>query len=176
MFVAPTLSDDQAIALIVTIFFGLDQDMDAFIFVMNYLLQNHLFRLHSPANPPLLNANGFSLMIDDATSIVRYRFTIPQIVQLSEFLVLPVQIVTPIGDKIDRVQALAMLCRHLAEPLRLSTMMNEFGRSVASLSRIISHTIYLLYVKHVNLIFFNRRIIKTRLTDYAAVIHEKDRL
>ena len=66
-----------------------------------------------------------------------------------------------------------MVCRRLAEPLRLSSMMGEFGRSIASMSRIISHTIYLIYVRHRDLIYFKKRLVKARISQYTSAVHAK---
>src|SRR4051812_46605484 len=110
MFVAPALSDDQAIQVIQLKFFGLDQDVESFLAVMSYLLDNGLFRIRTRFNLPILSAARFDLSIDDATAIVRFRFSISQLISLAELLKLPEVVETASGDKIDRVQALAMVC------------------------------------------------------------------
>ena len=68
MFVPPALSDDQAIALIAIIFFGLDQNVERFLAVMFYLLQNILFRLRAPSNLPLPAGERFQ------TARIRFHF------------------------------------------------------------------------------------------------------
>jgi len=72
MFVVPALSDDQAIGLIALIFFGVDQDVERFLSIMAYLLENNLFRLLSPSNLPLPDCERFHEGLDDTTSLVRY--------------------------------------------------------------------------------------------------------
>ena len=119
----------------------MNQDVSAFVAVMQHLFENNLFHL-LPAIVPFESGRKFDVNLDDATAICRFRFTIPQLKILSELLKLPDNVETQCGNKIGRVEALAMACCSFAERVRLTTMTAEFGRSTSSISRVISHTVY----------------------------------
>ena len=145
MFVAPELNDDQAIDIISTIFFGVGQNLSKFLKIMAYLLDNHLFRLRISRTIEIDYSRCFNFLMDDSSALIMFRFTIGQLQRLADALRLPDIVKTDQNDKSTAVEALAMVCRRLAEPIRLSTMANEFGRSTPSLSRIINKTINLIY-------------------------------
>ncbi|KAF0724849.1 hypothetical protein Ae201684P_020301 [Aphanomyces euteiches] len=100
---------------------------------------------HRPPRPLVSYNNSFDRQLDDGTAIHNYRFTISQLECLSTKLRLPHYIITSSLDRVDALEALAMLCRRLAEPSRLFSTANEFGRSIEACSRIITETVRLIY-------------------------------
>ncbi|OWZ23634.1 hypothetical protein PHMEG_0001487 [Phytophthora megakarya] len=111
-------------------------------------------------------------MVDDATSKARYRFTIQQLRILAIKLQLPHDgIITSAGDRVGKVEDLAVVCRRLSEASTLLTVASEFGRSTAAYSRIVSATVRLLYVQHKDILYFHGFLIKTRIEDYCTTIH-----
>ncbi|DAZ95892.1 TPA: hypothetical protein N0F65_012603, partial [Lagenidium giganteum] len=66
----------------------------------------------------------------------RFRFTVSELKALVAVFSLPPQFTTSAGDRVDSVEALAVVCRRLAEPLRWEVCEAEFGRSVKLLSGI----------------------------------------
>ncbi|RLN99215.1 hypothetical protein DYB28_012692 [Aphanomyces astaci] len=64
-----------------------------------------------------IHANVFSDIMDDATSRFLYRFTVPQLRVLCVALHLPSTVTTSSMDYVPCIEALAMTCRRLAEPL-----------------------------------------------------------
>lgn len=70
-----------------------------------------------------------------------FQFTVHQIKQILELLLLPVMVKTEGRDVVHRCEALAIVLGHLAYPGRLFTLSQLFSQSKASLSRIINHTI-----------------------------------
>ena len=137
---------------------------------MAYLLENNLFRLRISRTIEIDYSRRFSLEMDDSSALIRFRFTIVQLHRLADALRLPDLVKTDQVDKTTSVEAFAMLCRRLAEPIRLSTMANEFGRSPASLSRII---INLIYEEHRDLMFFNEKLASERLQCYTTAVRDK---
>ena len=173
MFVAPELNDDQAIDIICTIFFGAGQNLSKFLKIMAYLLDNHLFRLRISRTIEIDYSRCFNFLMDDSSALIMFRFTIGQLQRLADALRLPDIVKTDQNDKTTAVEALAMVCRRLAEPIRLSTMANEFGRSTPSLSRIINKTINLIYEEHRDLIFFNEKLAIERIQSYTTTVRDK---
>ncbi|ETV77419.1 hypothetical protein H257_08838 [Aphanomyces astaci] len=85
---------------------------------------------------PIVSYNNFDRDMHNATAVHKFRFTIEQIRVLAVALRLPAFLSTSISDQVESLEALAILCRRLAEPCRLFTIADEFGRSVEACSRI----------------------------------------
>ncbi|OQR83529.1 hypothetical protein ACHHYP_14599 [Achlya hypogyna] len=123
---------------------------------------DNILRLRRPAGIPLYS-NQFNSAMDDPTSIELYRFSMVQLALLSVKLGLPSNVITPAGDNISRLEALALLCRWFTEPSKLFTVANEFGRSTAAVSRIVLHVTRQLYAGHVDLLYINADMIRARI-------------
>ncbi|OWY98226.1 hypothetical protein PHMEG_00031054, partial [Phytophthora megakarya] len=160
MFVAPKLAGNQALRVLLKLgrfHVNISADNDG-------AEEITLFRLRDSA-PPTDTSRCFDEMVDDATSKARYRFTIQQLRILAIKLQLPHDgIITSAGDRVGRVEALAMVCRRLSEASKLLTVASEFGRSTAAYSRIVSAT-------HKDILYFHEFLIKTRIEDYCTTIH-----
>ena len=111
--------------------------------------------------------------MDDSPALIKFRFIIGQLRRLADALRIPDIVITNQKDQTTAVEGLAMLSRRLAEPVRLSTMATEFGRSPSSLSRIINKIINLIYEEHRDLIFFNEQLAVERLQSYTIAIRDK---
>ncbi|KAH9123218.1 hypothetical protein LEN26_001730 [Aphanomyces euteiches] len=132
----------------------------------------HLLRLRPPSG--VVNyTNEFNPTLDDATSIERNRFTMPQLQTLSVKFGLPETIVTPSGDNVTRLEALAVLCRRQTEPSKLFTIANEFGRSTSAISRIFLFTARRLYSTFADLLYMNRKLIADRMDIYCCAVKAK---
>ncbi|ETV82247.1 hypothetical protein H257_04947 [Aphanomyces astaci] len=88
-----------------------------------------------------IHVNAFSDIMDDATSLFLYRFTVPQLRVLCVALHLPSTVTTSSRDYVPCIEALAMTCRRLAEPCQMYHVANEFGRSSGAVSRIVKTAI-----------------------------------
>ncbi|DBA05339.1 TPA: hypothetical protein N0F65_007501 [Lagenidium giganteum] len=78
-------------------------------------------RVITPSNQVL-----WQLHDDEARLLM--RFSIPELTQLAVALRLPQHIIISERDHILSVEALALVCRRLAEPIRWSTLESEFRR------------------------------------------------
>ncbi|ETN03646.1 hypothetical protein PPTG_15622 [Phytophthora nicotianae INRA-310] len=114
-------------------------------------------------------------MLDDATAKARYRFTITELRELAKKLKLPEDgVTTPSGDRVDHVEALAMLCRRLSEPSKLLTVASEFGRGTGPYSRVVKKTAQLLVNQHRGLVYFNYQLVHLRINDtWLDQVHER---
>ncbi|RHY98847.1 hypothetical protein DYB35_011137, partial [Aphanomyces astaci] len=132
-------------------------------------VQHSILRLRAPAGVPDYN-NAFNPRLDSATAIDRYRFSMPQLELLGERLGLPGRITTKAGDNVTRLESLSIICRRLSESSKLLTIANEFGRSPAAISRIVKHVARLLYGMHKSKLYFNRRLITSRIASYCSAV------
>jgi hypothetical protein len=105
---------------------------------------------------PLACVSIFQLSDEDAKE--KLHFSIPSSI--------PEYIKTDSGDVVAAIEALALVCRRMAEPCRWSTIQGEFRRSVASLSRIFICTISFLYHKHKDRLFLNMNVLRKRINEY----------
>ncbi|ETV86029.1 hypothetical protein H257_02517 [Aphanomyces astaci] len=96
----------------------------------------------------------------------------PQLELLGERLGLPGRITTKAGDNVTRLESLSIICRRLSESSKLLTIAKEFGRSPAAISRIVKHVARLLYGMHKSKLYFNRRLITSRIAAYCSAINE----
>ncbi|ETL94177.1 hypothetical protein L917_07807 [Phytophthora nicotianae] len=137
VFVAPKLSAEQAFHVLASVWVLSKRNRRRFARIMTVLQQQNCFRLRDAA-PPVDSSRRFDVMLDDATAKARYRFTITELRELAKKLKLPEDgVTTPSGDRVDRVEALAMLCRRLSEPSKLLTVASEFGRGTGPYSRVV---------------------------------------
>ncbi|DAZ93696.1 TPA: hypothetical protein N0F65_009247, partial [Lagenidium giganteum] len=83
---------------------------------------------------------------------------------------LPSFVVTGEGDRVLGVEALAICCRRLAEPVRWSSREGEFFRMEVSLTRIFSTTIKLLFLLHKRRLYFHSALLRRRLQAYTEAI------
>jgi hypothetical protein len=173
VFVAPKLSAEQALVVVVSVWVLARRNKRRFKRIMTALQQHNCFRIRDAA-PPVDRSRSFDVMLNDATAKVCYRFTISELSVLAVKLNLPEDgIVTTSGDRVNRVETLAMLCRRLSEPSKLLTVPSEFGRGMAPYSRVITATAQLLVNQHRDLVCFNYNLVQLRINAYAAAIHAK---
>ncbi|ETV70601.1 hypothetical protein H257_13976 [Aphanomyces astaci] len=97
-----------------------------------------------------------------------------QLELLGERLGLPGRIITKAGDNVTRLESVSIICRRLSESSKLLTIANEFGRSPAAISRIVKHVARLLYGMHKSTLYFNRRLIASRIGSYCSAVNEND--
>jgi hypothetical protein len=76
-----------------------------------------------------------------------FRFTREQIFELCDLLLIPGTIRTKNKHVATNREALCMVLRRLATPIRLSDMVPLFGRHRSELSEIINHTINLIWTR-----------------------------
>ncbi|KAE8974145.1 hypothetical protein PR003_g27141 [Phytophthora rubi] len=159
VFIAPKLSAQQAFVIISALLLAARGKQKRFLRTMHFLIASHYFRLRCP--PARINTNNcFNPAIDDVTARTRFNFTVQELRLLTAKLNLPTpHIVTSERDAVPTIEALAMLCRRLKEPSTLFTVANEFGRSPGAYSRICMQTVEEMYVKHKDLIYFNREVV-----------------
>ncbi|CEO95384.1 hypothetical protein PBRA_009650 [Plasmodiophora brassicae] len=139
---------------------------------MSVMLDNRWFAVR-PAGAEIDHSNHFDPLLPDAAARKRYRFTISELRRLRRSLKIPDVVVTKAGDKISGLEAIALLCRRLAEPAWLYTIANEFGRSEPAISRLFWHTAKLVYRNHKHLIYFNMPVVEARIARYCQAIQEK---
>jgi hypothetical protein len=121
VFVAPKLSAEQALVVVVSVWVLASRNKRRFKRIMATLQKHNCFRIRDAA-PPVDCSRSFDVMLNDATAKVCFRFTISELSVLAVKLNLPEDgIVTTLGDRVNRVEALAMLCRRLSEPSKLVT-------------------------------------------------------
>ncbi|OQR80478.1 hypothetical protein ACHHYP_17515 [Achlya hypogyna] len=171
----PKLSANGILGIIVRVYAACGGDMDYFLDMMELLLQTKGFRLRAPR--PLVNFNNaFNPDLDNATALHRFLFTVPQLERLVRHLQFSPTIETTSQDRVGSLEALALLCRRLAEPSRLFTVADEFGRSVEACSRIIRAIVEDIYERHKNMIYLHKGILVDNVATYAAAIREKSGL
>ena len=164
-FVAPRLTDEQALLLLAHVYQAC-QDTRLFVLVMSFLLGNNLFRLRLP--PAIVDHdNYFADTMDDATSRFLYRFTIPQLRCVCRALHLPDTITTTARDRVSTLEAMALVCRRMAEPCRLYNVANEFGRSLGATSRIFHAMIALVHSMYSDTLYLNEKLLMQRFRLYA---------
>lgn len=110
VFVAPKMTAEQALVVAASVWVISKRNR------FRRLLQEQNCLWLLDAAPPVNRSQSFEVVLDDATAKVRYRFTIAQLRTLASKLRLPAQgVTTPSGDRVNRVEALAMLCHRLYE-------------------------------------------------------------
>ncbi|RHY09223.1 hypothetical protein DYB36_002200 [Aphanomyces astaci] len=119
-------------------------DIDEFLSVMFLRRKVLRFLLEHPL---ISYNNAFDQGLDNTTAMHKNRFTLPQLHTLCEKFRLITWITSEWSHRIEVVQALAMTCRRLVEPLRVLTEANEFGRSMESSSRVILAVVRMFYAK-----------------------------
>ncbi|KAF0690924.1 Aste57867_17744 [Aphanomyces stellatus] len=146
-----------------------------FLDIMEALISSRCLRLRAPK--PIVSYNlSFDRTMDEPTAVHKFRFTTEQLKLLTTKFGLPAWVYTPSVDKADSLEALALLCRRLAEPSRLFTVANEFGRSPESCSRIIRAVIGIIAERFKDVVYFNERLLVERGVQYAASIKSKSGL
>ena len=91
----------------------------------------------------------------DSTCYTQFRFYKSDIEKLAESLQLPPQVVTDERDKVPRVEALCIVLRRLAYPVRYNDLRFLFGRKEGTLSRIFNCTLRLIYDQWKHLLEFH---------------------
>jgi hypothetical protein len=171
VFVAPKLTQDEAMTMLLAVWMAAKRKPKRFARIMRVLLHHNCFRLRD-ASPSVDKSRTFDTMIDDSVSRIRFRFTMSELRLLTIMLQLPTQgIVTPEGDRVSSLEALAMVCRRLSEASKLFTVANEFGRSTAAYSRVFKYTIGIICARHQNRLYFNYELISARIDMYCQAIH-----
>ncbi|KAF0692753.1 Aste57867_16212 [Aphanomyces stellatus] len=171
----PVVTSRDAIVLIATVYAHSDGDIDMFLDIMETLISSRCLRLR-PAKPIVSYNLSFDRTMDDPTAVHKFRFTIEQLKLLTAKFGLPAWVVTPSADKADSLEALAIVCRRLAEPSRLFTVANEFGRSPESCSRIIRAVVGIIADRFKDVVYFNEHLLVERGVQYAAAIQKKSGL
>jgi hypothetical protein len=170
MFVGPKLTADQALIVLSQAWLFARGDRKRFVRLMKTLNRLHRFRLRDTA-PSIDASHVFDTLLDDATAKVRFRFTLRELNTLAVKLQLPSDgVTTAAGDRVPRVEALAMVCRRLSEASKLLTVANEFGRSTSAYSRIVAATVSLLYEKHRDLLYFHSKLLEDHIDSYCQAI------
>ncbi|KAH9103507.1 hypothetical protein LEN26_012721 [Aphanomyces euteiches] len=142
---------------------------------MGVLIEWNLVRW--PVACPTNNFNNhFDGAMADATAMHKFRFIPGQLKVLVVKLHLPAHIVTPSLDSVEALEALALLCRRLAEPSRLFTVGTEFGRSIEACSRIINEVVRLIYDRFANTIYIHETLLQRRAELFANAIRLKSSL
>ncbi|KAH9146647.1 hypothetical protein AeRB84_009494 [Aphanomyces euteiches] len=173
--VVPKLSNEDVYMLLVQVMSLCDGDMDSFLDAMEILIDRNLFRL--PVARPVIDLNNrFDTAMDDPTAMHRFRFTIGQLRELVVKFRLPAFITTPSLDSVESLEAMALMCRRLAEPSRLSTVANEFGRSIEAISRVIRELVCVIYERYANTIYFHKTLVQRRAELYANSIRVKSNM
>ncbi|KAH9112469.1 hypothetical protein AeMF1_013204 [Aphanomyces euteiches] len=168
----PVMSDTEVAVFIAEIMRRCHGDIDEFLSVMEIALSHGIIR-HRPQRPLVSYNNFFDRSCDDATAIHKYRFTIEQLLVLTVSLNFPAWITTQWMDKVDSLEAIAMTCRRLAEPSRLFTVANEFGRSTEACSRVVQTTVRHIYTNFADIIFFQDELMSSRSQMYANAVKDK---
>ncbi|RHY16771.1 hypothetical protein DYB25_012939, partial [Aphanomyces astaci] len=132
-------------------------DFDMFLTVIQGLMASKFMRLR-PVKP-IVSYNNFDRDMHNATAVHKFRFTIEQIRVLAVALRLPAFLSTSSSDQVESLEALAILCRRLAEPCRLFTIADEFGRSVEACSRIDRTTATAQYKTWSDVILFQEALL-----------------
>ncbi|ETV74556.1 hypothetical protein H257_10705 [Aphanomyces astaci] len=124
---APQLKLEQTIALVATLVYR----ANGWRWVLRRLLQvcvnEQLLRLRRPPGIPTYT-NQFNTTLNIPTAIELYRFTIEQLALLTAKVRLPDPLITPAGYNVRGLETLVMLSCRFAEPSKLRTIANEFGR------------------------------------------------
>lgn len=168
------MSVRQALVFVTCVWLLSHRRQRKFLKRMRFLVASGLFRppVRAPRCP--VTPSCFSPSLDNHTARERYRFTIPQLTQLAQTFKLGEWIVVPRHrDRLTSLEALAILCRRLSEPSKLMTVASEFGRSPASLSRIFTHMVCVLYERFKDILYLNRQLIAKRMDLYCRVVHER---
>ncbi|RHZ05437.1 hypothetical protein DYB37_008046 [Aphanomyces astaci] len=118
---------EQTIALVATLVYR----ANGWRWVLRRLLQvcvnEQLLRLRRPPGIPTYT-NQFNTTLNIPTAIELYRFTIEQLALLTAKVRLPDPLITPAGYNVRGLETLVMLSCRFAEPSKLRTIANEFGR------------------------------------------------
>jgi hypothetical protein len=163
------LTLDEMIAVVGICVYFANGDRGKLVQLIERGIRCGLFVLPPPSRSiPKQSSNIMELSPNEAR--VRFRFDCATLSSMSTLLGLPNEIVTSHRDRMSKVDALALLCRRLAEPCRWSTLEKEFGRSSASMSRIFVHTLNLIYVKFKDRIAWDERVFRLRATLYCEAI------
>ncbi|KAF0742647.1 hypothetical protein Ae201684_002350 [Aphanomyces euteiches] len=168
----PVMSDTEVAVFIAEIMRRCHGDIDELLSVMEIALSHGIIR-RRPQRPLVSYNNFFDRSCDDATAIHKYRFTIEQLQVLTVSLNFPAWITTQWMDKVDSLEAIAMTCRSLAEPSRLFTVANEFGRSTEACSRVVQTTVRHIYTNFADIIFFQDELMSSRSQMYANSVKDK---
>ncbi|RQM27868.1 hypothetical protein B5M09_010035 [Aphanomyces astaci] len=135
-------------------------DFDMFLTVIQGLMASKFMRMRP--EKPIVSYNNDRDM-HNATAAHKFRFTIDQLRVLAVALRLPAFVSTPSPDQVESLEALAILCRRLAEPCRLFTIADAFGRSVEAFSRIVRATATALYKTWSDVILFREALLVGRV-------------
>ncbi|ETV65280.1 hypothetical protein H257_17989 [Aphanomyces astaci] len=150
-------------------------DFDTFLDTLEVLIRVNVLRLRAPR--PLINYNhNFDRHMDAATARTKFRFSIDQLAVLCVKLGLPEFTVTPWHDKDDTVEAVAIVCRRMAETCHLYTIASEFGRSLEACSRIINTVVNAIYRKWHDVMYFHECLTALHADSYADAIETKSGL
>ncbi|KAG9403813.1 hypothetical protein AC1031_021944 [Aphanomyces cochlioides] len=172
MQILPYMSSSEVIDLVAKIMASCGGDINLFMESIEILLEHNVIRMRTER--PIINfTNSFNRNLGDATANHLFRLTLPQLQLLTVKLQMPAWIVTTSGDEIDALEALALLCRRLAEPSRLYTIANEFERSVPSICRILRVVVNMLHSRFDDILYFNEPPFASRVDLYAAAIQHK---
>jgi hypothetical protein len=120
---------------------------------------------------PKINFNHRNL--DDITCRKNFRFDKEGIILLTRLLKVPEKIKTSARDTCSGEEAVCILLNRMAYPKRLHDMMYMFGRSESSICRIFLHMVDLLFDKNYERLYFHKKLMRERLTNYRRAIYDK---
>ena len=113
--------------------------------------------------------------IADNDAILRFRFTIPQLIKISDAMKLPTHMVTKNRIPFSDIEGLAIMLRRLSFPNALHHLAPEFGRDVCSISRIFNHMLSLLHARYGDHLRLWPAISRRRIKEYADSITRYER-
>ena len=141
------------------------------------LLQEYLFMsTNKQANFPYRQYNRFDWEnLDDLTCKVEFRFAKQDIPQLQRALQFPEMVTIPHATDCHGLEALCILLKRFAYPVRYCDMVPLFGRSVPELCKITHYAINHVYNNHrFRLQNWNKPFLSPQsLVTYANAIHHK---
>lgn len=141
------------------------------------MLQEYLFMsTNKQANFPYRQYNRFDWEnLDDLTCKVEFRFAKQDIPQLQRALQFPEMVTIPHATDCHGLEALCILLKRFAYPVRYCDMVPLFGRSVPELCKITHYAINHVYNNHrFRLQNWNQPFLSPQsLVTYANAIHHK---
>lgn len=120
-----------------------------------------------------LPVSVYSVARDFRGTIIMFRFTAEELIELAGVLRIPRVFRTRSGHIVDRVEALALTCARLATPGDIYDLVRDFDRSAAAISEIFNHTVRAIDDTWAHLLDFDNNSLLTpqKLSSYASAIH-----
>ncbi|KAE8976455.1 hypothetical protein PF005_g25832 [Phytophthora fragariae] len=125
--------------------------------------------LNSPERPLIPDVRFDLSTYGDASATKDFRFDVNGIKLLANLFALPGVVITEVGDRCIREEALTVMLYRLSYPRRLHDMMGKFGRSTSALSRIFLR----MNQRYEDTMYFNLKLVQARIHDYCSAIERK---